>query len=387
MDYLLSIIVPLKNNYICTKAIIETFNSIRGSGIELIIHDNTSENNEIVDYLKGIDTSNIKYYYNSDNITMTENFNLGISKANGRYICIIGADDNITEEIISVTKYMVNNNIESAVFHKATYRWPGMRFRIHKKLPSLIIPKCNGKILNIDVYREFSKQLKKGMTSIGKLPEPYHGIIKKEVLEKVRKLTGDYIPGACPDMALAVSLSQAVEKHIYIDAPIVISGQCYNSAGGKGARREHKGLLREMPFLARDIESKWPARIPKIWTGPTIYADSAHSALLAMGKENLFKKFNYARSYANLISFFPEYYNLVNPYIKDNIHLRLSVYIYIFMIFFRRMYIFAKNFMLSNFGITSDTVYNGINTSSDSSIIVSKYLKRKFCKYDYMNCK
>lgn len=384
MSYLLSIVVPIKNNYSCLKSIIDKVITMNGDETELVIQDNTENNSEIKEYLAHIKASFIKYYHYPKGIAMSENFNLGILNSTGRYLCILGADDNVSSKLLNVAKYLDQNNYEAAVFHKASYYWLDMKFRAHKKRPNLVIPKCAGEIFKLNAEEELKRLLKQGMTSLGKLPEPYQGIVKRDTLQKVYKLTGNFVPGACPDMAMAVALSQVIKSYIFIDVPITISGQSYNSAGGKGARGEHKGQLKDMNFLPSSIEKTWPSQIPKIWTGATIYADSAHSALIAVGEFDKFEKFNYAANYANLISFFPEYWNLVKPFIKKNVKLQIKTSIYIVRIFFKRLYMYIKNWITANFHVSRDNLFYDVKTSLEASELVDNYIDTYFSEKEYL---
>lgn len=385
MSYLLSIVVPIKNNYSCLKSIIDKVINMNRDETELVIQDNTKNNSEIKEYLAHVKASFIKYYHYPKDITMSENFNLGILNSTGRYLCILGADDNVSSKLLNVAKYLDRNNYESAVFHKAIYYWPGMKFRAHKKRPNLVIPKCTGEIFKLNAEEELKRLLKQGMTSLGKLPEPYQGIVKRDTLQKVYELTGNFVPGACPDMAMAVALSQVIKSYIFIDVPIILSGLSYNSAGGKGARGEHKGQLKDMKFLTSSIEEAWPIKIPKIWTGATIYADSTHSALIAVGEFDQFEKFNYAANYANLISFFPEYWNLVKPFIRKNVKLQIKVALHSGKIFTKRSYVYIKNWITANFGISRNKIFYDVKTSFDASELVDKYIETNINHKEYLN--
>ena len=291
MRKLLTIIVPIKDSYKYTYSIIEQVTSMNSELIDMVISDNSDDNSEMIQYIDNLGSSCINYFHHDKPISMTENFEVGIKEANGEYVCILGADDNFSTKILEVVQYLKDNDIESAIFNKAAYNWPGMQFRVHHKTPNLTIKKFTGELKHIDVSNEFNALLARGMTSLGKLPAPYHGVIRKERFEEVLLKSGRYIPGASPDMAMAVSLSLVTSKHVFIDAPITISGHSYNSAGGKGARGQHKGNLKNKSFLPADIEERWPSFIPKVWTSPTVYADSLVSSLKKMKEEDKLKSF------------------------------------------------------------------------------------------------
>lgn len=385
MSRLLSIVVPIKESYEYVKFIIKKIELIDSDDIELIIQDNSEHNKEMVDFLSNSGCKAAKYYYRSEALTMTENFELGIANSSGEYLCILGADDNVSSKIVNVAKYLGKNDIESAIFRKASYNWPGVKFRVHKNLPNLAIHKVTGKIMKIDVEKELEHVMKIGAVSLARLPEPYHGIVRKDTLDRVRERTGRYIPGACPDMAMAVALSQVVKNHILIDAPITISGHSYNSAGGKGARGEHKGSLKDKPFLPKNIEETWPSVIPKIWTGPTIYADSLSSALKAFGKQKDFAKLNIEANYATISLFFPEYRNLVKEYMKTQDINMTRFYFEYLRKFAKRASVFVKNWAVSQLGISLDKVFYNIENSLEASKIVDDYIMSRLADAPYIH--
>lgn len=384
MDVLLTIAVPVKETYSCLESIIKKIVDMNITDLELVIQDNTKNNNMILEILSKYDCSNINYFNTKEPIPMTENFNRAIANSKGMYICMLGADDNVTSYIYSVAKFLKNNNFDSAIFHKATYYWPGMIFKAHQKRPNLVVPKFSGEYSMIDIKREFDELLKKGATSLGKLPQPYHGIVKKESLDKVFSITGTYVPGACPDMAMAVALAHTVSNHIYIDAPIAFSGQSYSSNGGKGARGEHKGKLNEISFLPADIDKNWPEKLPKIWTGPTIYADSAYNALLKIGEKNKTEKLSYSANYAHLISFYPEYFKMTLPYILKNWYKFGVVVYWILRIFIVRCFIFLKNTIQIKFNYFQKNIYYNILDSYDASKIIDETLYDDSSKLKYL---
>lgn len=374
MNKLLSIVVPIKNGYEYLKSIIDKVEELDTDILELIIHDNTEDNRQIIDILKNYNCKNIKYYHQIEPLSMVQNFEKGIYFATGKYLCILGADDNITSKIIDVAKYMDENGIESAVFKEAFYNWPDMKFRAHQNRPSLTIYKSRGHIKEINIENEFQIIMQNGCISLGKLPEPYHGIILRECLEKVKEISGTYIPAGCPDMAMAISLSQVVKKHVFIDAPITLSGQSFNSAGGKGARGEHKGDLKNKSFLPLNVEETWPSFIPRLWTGPSIYADSMYNALKEMRQETKLSLFNKEMNYANIISFFPEYIGIVKPFMDEGYKQKLRVAKYSIRIFVKRLFFYIKNWTVANLRISINKVYYNVNSSLEAANLVDEYI-------------
>lgn len=377
---LLSIVVPAKNNYHCVESIYKKVSDMDPDIVELVISDNSPSNEEMKSLIEKYSTANIVYVHEPSPITMTENFERGIDAATGKYLCMLGADDMLTSQIIQVAEYMERNDIDSAVFKKAFYNWPQMEFRFHD-FPSLTIRKSTGKIRVIDTDKELGKMQNRGMVSVGKLPGPYHGIVRRDLFEKVIRIAGRFIPGASPDMAMAVSLSQVCSKHVYIDAPITVSGHSYNSAGGKGARGAHKGDLKGKSFLPKNIEENWPGFIPKVWTAPTLYADSLVSSLSAMNMQDRLEEFNKEANYANLAVFFPEYKPLIKPHLRG-VKSRVKYTGYVMYYFTARVLKFISNWLSVKLGITFNYQYRNIDDSYEASIKIEEFIeKRSLMRY------
>jgi len=379
MSYLLSIIIPTKNRYIYLKSILKTFAEIDTGDIELVIQDNSDDNKEILDFLSSNYSENINYCYYQKHMSVSDNFNLGILNSTGMYVCMIGDDDNFSIKIIEVAKYMKENEIESTIFNKASYNWTDIKFRIHK-IPNLTIPKCTGMIKKINPEIELIRCLNKGTTTLLKLPEIYHGIVKRTTLNKIYDKCNTFFPGASPDMACAISLSLIVKSHVYIDAPYTISGHGYDSAGGKGARHAHKGRLNDVAWLPDDIEETWESKIPMVWTGATIYAETAHKALVAMGREDLIKKFNYPYQCAFFLVFDPQYRNYLKPLLKGKVCKKAKVFLNMIKVLAKRINVFIRNYFTANLKLTRNQIYEDILTSHEASKIVDEFIETQVSK-------
>ena len=119
-------------------------------------------------------------------------------------------------------------------------------------------------------------------------------------------------------MAISVALSQFVKKHVRFNVPLISSGASPKSSAGLGARHMHKGELKSVSFLPKDIEEKWDERIPRVWTGPTIYAQSTFEALKASGREKDIGRFNFSYFLAFFDTFCEDYRELSKAYRKEN---------------------------------------------------------------------
>ncbi|WP_128656634.1 glycosyltransferase, partial [Paenibacillus sp. 598K] len=338
MDPLISIVVPTKNRYEYLKHLINYVDTFDSRSIELIVQDNSEDNTEIKRYLEGVSNSNIKYFHNSQSLSIIENCDLAVNNSKGEYVCFIGDDDSFSSEIIGFVAWMKEREIESCIGSKAAYNWPDMVF-YHHQLPSLSFHKGTGDIRAIDIEKELSSCLSCGAKNMGELPRLYHGIVSRTALNKIFKRTGTYFPGPSPDMANAIALCFVLTNHIYVDMPLVISGTSYKSTGGMGARHKHKGKIKDISFLPKETEKWWEKSVPKVWTGETIYAESAIKTLRSFNRDDLISKFNYAYLYAAFICFNSSYSKMIIPFLNKSNFAKVFWYLLKITIYRGRIYI------------------------------------------------
>ena len=148
MEYLLSIIIPTKNRSNYLKGCLDSLIKLGDKDIEIVVQDNSDDNSQIVDYIKNIDHKNLKYYHCKDQLTQTENSELAVSNATGKYICYIGDDDSISNMLIEAVKLMNRYEIEALNCNMATFYWPDIVFN-GTKLPFLSFDKTKLKIEKI----------------------------------------------------------------------------------------------------------------------------------------------------------------------------------------------------------------------------------------------
>jgi len=356
---LLSIVIPTKNRYQYLISVLIYYATVFVPELELVIQDNSDNNEEILGVLKNYENINIKYYYNKASLSLIENSDLAINHSTGEYICFIGDDDGFTKSVLKVAKWMKKNKIHSCIGPKAIYYWPDIKF-YHHHFPSLTINKFSGKAKSVKTKKELVRCLRRGATSLGKLPKVYHGIVSREILNKVYNETGSYFPGPCPDIANAVALCFYLDEHYYIDIPFVISGQSYKSAGGMGARHAHKSDINKVNSLPKKTESNWEREIPLIWTGQTIYAESCIKALRLLKKDEYINKFNFPYLYAAFICFHPKEFALVKDKFANATTVIKTMY-YLVPIFAKRVWIYLRNFLSTRTGIfVNRKVYKNI---------------------------
>ncbi len=308
---LLSIIIPTKDRYEYLIPLIQLIHSFESKAIELVIQDNSNENNRIVEFLETLNCDKTKYFHNSCHLSVIENCDLAVSNSTGHFVCFIGDDDGVLPMIVDCCLWMKRKNIDSVYFNKAKYIWPDLSGKYSFSNNSATLKFSTSSVVKkVCSKKELQKVLRLGGAKMLNLPRLYHGIVSRAVLEKVKDKTGSFFPGPSPDMANAVALSLCVKNFYYIGIPIIISGSGVKSTAGQGAKHEHKGRLESKLFLPSDTVQKWTKNIPKFWSGPTIWAESLLKSL-SRSASSMCEEFNYPYLFANCLVFNPEFKEVI----------------------------------------------------------------------------
>jgi len=302
MNIVLSVVVPTKNRYDYLDFIIKYFLKIKSDRIELIIQDNSEPgaNKKLLEDLHFYNDHRIKYFFIDGHISQTDNCDQAISHASGEYVTMIGDDDIFSKHLVGYCESWSKLGYEAILPNKASYIWPDVTPRLYQKAMSgvLRIQNYTGEIKVVDAVKLPLKISMLGGTDILNLPRVYHGIVKKEILDKVYAHCGSYSPGPSPDIANAIALCRYLSSYALIDLPLITSGQGIASAGGKGAQGNHYGEIDKIAQLPVGTAKNWNKKIPFYWSGKTIYAESALKAFAAMGMEREMKDFDYNYLYA-----------------------------------------------------------------------------------------
>lgn len=352
MTPLLSIVIPTKNRYIYLQNFVSSFLDFKSLEIELIIQDNSDlQSAEFLNFINNSNDSRIKYFYSSNWLSVVENCDHGIQAASGEYVCMLGDDDGLLFNVsLDVLRFSKINNFDAVNINKAEYYWPDTNHAVWKDLlaGNIFFKEYTYKTRVIQIENELVKVLDEGAANtLRSLPRVYHGFIKKEVLDELKIISGSFFPGPSPDMANAIGLTSVVKRLVEIDVPAIISGHSKRSGGGMGAEKKHHGNIEDQTFLPKETSKLWCNKIPKFWSGATIYAESAKEALRRTNKLNQFK-LNFSYLWAFCLVFETKYFKKIMPIIFRNPLQIPLVFYYVFNLILFRGLNYIKNYFKFN---------------------------------------
>lgn len=307
---LLSIVIPTKNRYSTLFVVVQSIiENITSDDYEIVIQDNSDDNTVVRQFLSEIDNKKIAYYYHKKSIPISDNTELAIENAKGKYILFIGDDDFVSPYVLDVVQKMERENINCLTYSAGNYWWDSVKFpkeNYYQQPQILWMPKnVNTQFIKKDTKSGLKNMLTKGAIDYYGLPRCYHGIVEKTVLEQLKIKTGSYIVGSCPDIDFSVSLALLLNEFYYVDYPVTVFGASKNSGGGWTATKKHYGNLEDKPFLRPNIQEVWDKNIPKVWSEKTIYPETTSEVLRAYCSD---LKIDYIPFYAAMLILEPYVY-------------------------------------------------------------------------------
>lgn len=287
---LLSIIIPSRNRQKYAISCIKSILSINDYRFELVVHDNSDDNKLEALINSEVYDSRLRYIYDSSPMSTVHNFNKAMEYVNGEYLCFIGDDDGVNQEIIEISHWAKIKNLDAVIERtRIGYSWP-----TDTRNGKMIIYPFSGEIKEVNV----DKTLKRFLSDGGiyylnyDLPKVYHGIIKKECFDKVKRETGNYFGGLSVDIFASVAVSLVAIKVVSIDYPFTIAGNSF--ASDQTHRTEHakKMDLKDAPHFREIGNYNWSDNVPPVYTVATIWSESGIQALKALKRDDLINTIN-----------------------------------------------------------------------------------------------
>lgn len=358
---LLSIVIPTKNRYKYLVGSLESFLLLNRDDFEVIVQDNSDDNSFITDYLGNHpEYGFVRYYYSGDHLSMSDNSDLAISHSTGEFVCFLGDDDTVTDKIFFVVEYMIKNHCDSCFGRINRFNWEDYR-EMYPNAEKYRSYNTNSSFEDLDTKKILDEVLKIGAIEMLNLPRVYHGVVKRALLDEIKSKTGTFFPGPSPDMASAVAIAVYAKKHVQTGIPIIISGFSYNSGGGQGKGGHQRGDISKVGYLPQNIMDMWDERIPKFFSGPTIWPVTFIYALKQCDREELVERMNFNHIYANLYVSHPD---LILKSEFKNIK-KLKVYPLVLKNFLIRSFMYVKRRLFPISGTASFIVVDKVSTLKD----------------------
>lgn len=313
MSPLLSVVVPTHNRSHYAISCIEAVLAIASNELQLVMTD-TSTDGKLHALLRQpgapfLNDPRFIYRRIETPSNLTKNHNDAIALATGEYVCIIGDDDCLSSAALDAARWASANHVPVvSQTHTSIYAWPDFRSMLAKTghAARLYVPRRAKPAQWRTAEADLSAALQRAFQSTEHMPRCYHGIVRRDLLERVRHQTGAYFHGSSPDMSGAVAMACLVSRYCEVDLPLSISGISSGSNSGRSAMNTHKGELSAETQTSSFEHENWTVGVPRFFAVETVWAHAGLETLRRFKPDAVFD-FNYARLLALCAIRHPEF--------------------------------------------------------------------------------
>jgi hypothetical protein len=157
---------------------------------------------------------------------MSENWEFALSHVTGDFVMYLGDDDGLLPNACNDIASIINNSgTRALIWNKATYNWPSL-----KQSPNFISLQCT---FNLCEMRGeiMLRGIASGKTSYGRLPVLYSGFVSMDVVNSVKRKTGNFFQSITPDVYSGIVLAGELPTYLYSFRPFSINGASSHSNG------------------------------------------------------------------------------------------------------------------------------------------------------------
>lgn len=273
----LSIIIPTKNRQKYCFAAVKQILSLGLKDFEICIQDN-SDVNSLENDLASLGSERVRYNYHSGVLSFVDNFSEAVSICSGTYACMIGDDDGLIDSIEQVVEYAEQHDVDAVIPELGVaYYWPTEKPLVPGAENGYFIMKSNQAELKFRaVVPSIQGLLKNGGQDyhLFNLPKLYHGIVKRDRLEEIKKTAGHYFGGLTPDIYIAVALALVCKSICTVNVSVTIAGVCPTSGSADSDTGRHTGSLKDAPHFRGHTTYNWCKEVPYVYSIETIWADT-----------------------------------------------------------------------------------------------------------------
>jgi len=239
MKYL-SIVIPTRNRSNYLKFTLESAIKQDSKYYEIIVADNsTDRQSELV--VNKLESSHIKYYRTGGHLSMSENWEFAVSKAEGLFVSIIGDDDAVMPFFVSrVIELHEKFEPEVIFWREHVYVWPDGK---KKGRIDYFSPKSKDTIY--EVKDKIKMVLQMGGSGLRSIPMIYHSAIKRTLLDKICKDSYGIFPAAQPDVFNGFMVAANNPSVIISGEALSISGWSPTSNSGSMRKKYNSVELKE----------------------------------------------------------------------------------------------------------------------------------------------
>ena len=178
---ILSIVIPTRNRLKYLRGCLRAIARTDLDGAEVIIQDNSENHEEVRRFVESLSSPCFHYYYDGRKLSQTENSDLAVSHATGKYVLYVGDDDAVCGTAVTLARAMDCFGVEACVFPAAIYNWPDLIAAVPGSFTLKYCGNISCTAIRVDTQELLARCLREGMQNITDLPRVYHGMVRRSL--------------------------------------------------------------------------------------------------------------------------------------------------------------------------------------------------------------
>jgi len=270
-----TVIVPTRERCETLEWTLKTCVTQDYDNLEIIVSDNLSQDatRDVVETYKD---KRIRYVNPGKRLSMSHNWEFALSYATGDYIAFVGDDDGLMPNGVEyAAEFLSETKTDAFICRKPLYYWANMLSEEYRNILVLYLKDSLEKLDSVEMLKKITT-----FETLDKAPLIYDGFVKKEILDKIKNMSGRFFNSQIPDVYSSIAILGVIPDYYYTTKPFLIQGISSKSTGASylgqgGTEHSAKQFYSEenIPFHS------------KLITSPSSYTLMAESILQA--KDNV----------------------------------------------------------------------------------------------------
>jgi glycosyltransferase involved in cell wall biosynthesis len=223
-----SLLIPTRERAFTLKACLQTVVAQSYENLEIIVSDNFSQDNTR-DIVESLGDARIKYVNPGKRVSMSDNWEFGLSHATGDWFSVLGDDDGLLPQCFETINSLIHRTQAKAIRTRASsFVWPEAQ-RADNFAP-LSVPLGSG--WTERKSQVWIKKVLNAHANYSELPMLYNGgFVQLQVLRSFIEKHGRLFFSRIPDVYSGMLISHLIDSYVYSYESVVINGTSAFSTG------------------------------------------------------------------------------------------------------------------------------------------------------------
>jgi glycosyltransferase involved in cell wall biosynthesis len=171
----------------------------------------------------------LRYHCAGRSLTMAENWEHALSFARGEYILVVGDDDGLMPGgLADLDRLLDAYQCPALSFERVNYHWPNTPLFEGENVISFPLVREVEWRESVDIIEGVANS----KLAFTLLPSPYTGVVRRDLLERMRERAGSVFRGSSPDVYSGYAIAHYVKRYPVTTCVVSVAG---TAAGSNGA--------------------------------------------------------------------------------------------------------------------------------------------------------